>query len=156
MCKNENDEEWDVKKCVKMAKQRERGGIICSPGQGWRLPTVAFSAMHWERLHCLVLHCTAVYCIAFPSTQCTESTCIALHSGVSHCIAFNEMHFEHYTSIQHYPVYTDSTIQHCSVLHSISLHWTQFAPKCTAASVMHSIALYRVSLPSVSHNFTRV
>ena len=80
-----------------MVKQRERW-IICSSGQGWRLPAVAFdtvqnavlspralqTAVHSIALHYLALHCTestAQQCVVLHSTalHCTVLCCITLH-----------------------------------------------------------------------------
>ena len=118
-----------------MVKQRERW-IICSSGQGWRLPAVAFdavqNAVHREQCkqQCILLHCTILHCIALR----------ALHSSVLYCIRL------HYTALC------------CTAPHYIALQCTALTGSTAmhTAAVAHFIALYHLSLPYLSNHSANV
>ena len=119
-----------------MVKQRERW-IICSSGQGWRLPAVAFDAVQNA-----VLSQRAVQ-TAVNSIYCTAPSCIALHW--EHCTAVCCIAF-------------DCITLHCAVLHYIALQYTALTGSTAmhTAAVTHFIALYHLSLPYLSNHSANV
>ena len=78
-----------------MVKQRERW-IICSSGQGWRLPAVAFDTVQnavlspralQTAVHSIALHYLALHCTESTAQQCVVLHSTALHCTVLHCVA---------------------------------------------------------------------